>query len=130
MRQISISQLRILIVLITFIAAASHSFKSIQNRLHIKSMSSLMLVCLSLNNVADVHASNNKQPNLPLSQLSQIVADDITVRQALITADFSSQIYDDSCRFQDEIDTYDYQKYVKGTKALFNVSFNNDLLVS
>lgn len=64
----------------------------------------------------------DKQYSLTTSQLSQIVADDITVRQALATANFSPQIYDENCKFQDEIDTYDYKQYVKGTKALFNVS--------
>ena len=63
----------------------------------------------------------DKQQNLTPSQISQIVADDITVRQALATANFSPQIYDENCIFQDEIDTYGYKQYVKGTQALFNV---------
>lgn len=54
--------------------------------------------------------------------IAQIVAEDITKRQALITADFSPSIYDPNCKFQDEIDTYEYNQYVKGTKALFNAA--------
>ena len=67
------------------------------------------------------YAFADKKVNLSPSQISQIVSDDITIRQALVTADFSPEIYDDKCKFQDEIDTYEYDKYVKGTKALFNV---------
>eukprot|EP01031_Cornospumella_fuschlensis_P026344 gene26344-31823_t len=67
-------------------------------------------------------------PELPLSQiklhltdkeLSKVVEEDIAKRQALITADFTRSVYDESCVFQDEIDTYPIDKYVKGTKALF-----------
>lgn len=54
--------------------------------------------------------------------IAQTVSDDISKRQALITADFSPSIYDNNCKFQDEIDTYQYDQYVKGTKALFNAA--------
>lgn len=60
-----------------------------------------------------------KLVNLEDSKVSKIVADDITLRQALVTADFSREIYDEKCKFQDEIDTYALPDYVKGTKALF-----------
>ena len=52
--------------------------------------------------------------------MAKIVGEDITLRQALVTADFTRSIYSEDCRFQDEIDTYPIDKYIQGTKALFN----------
>ena len=46
--------------------------------------------------------------------------DDIEKRQALATADFTRDIYDEACTFQDEISIYEINEYVKGTKSLFN----------
>ena len=59
---------------------------------------------------------------LPLApnEIAKLVADDIVVRQALITADFSQELYSPNCVFQDEIDKYKYNDYVTGTKRLFN----------
>jgi hypothetical protein len=66
----------------------------------------------------------SKQPSfvgvISDSAIARIVADDVRVRQALVTADFTPSIYDPSCKFQDEMDTYNYRDYVKGTKLLFN----------
>lgn len=61
-----------------------------------------------------------KQLNLDDSTITRIVGEDITIRQALVTADFTRSIYSEECRFQDEIDTYPIDKYIQGTKALFN----------
>mmetsp|Transcript_7797 Transcript_7797/g.8530 ORF Transcript_7797/g.8530 Transcript_7797/m.8530 type:complete len:215 (-) Transcript_7797:397-1041(-) len=61
-----------------------------------------------------------KQLNLADREITAIIEADITERQALNTADFTRDIYDESCRFQDEIDIYPLEQYVKGTKALFN----------
>ena len=65
-------------------------------------------------------AAAAKMTNLEPSAMAMIVAADITERQALITADFTREIYSEKCTFQDEIDTYPMDKYVSGTKALFN----------
>ena len=65
-------------------------------------------------------AAGAKMTNLEPSAMAMIVAADITERQALITADFTREIYSEKCTFQDEIDTYPIDKYVSGTKALFN----------
>ena len=54
------------------------------------------------------------------SEIARLVADDIVVRQALVTADFSTELYSPACVFQDEIDKYKYNDYVTGTKRLFN----------
>lgn len=64
--------------------------------------------------------AGEKLVNLPDAKLLSIVSADITERQALATADFTREIYSESCTFQDEIDTYDIDDYVRGTKALFN----------
>jgi hypothetical protein len=65
-------------------------------------------------------SSESKMLNLKPIEIAIIVASDITERQALITADFTRDIYSEKCTFQDEIDTYPIDKYVSGTKALFN----------
>ena len=66
--------------------------------------------------------SAEKLSNLSSAEIAQIVAEDITVRQALATADFTRAIYSESCTFQDEIDTYPIDQYVKGTSSLFNAA--------
>lgn len=75
-----------------------------------------------LSNPVIVHANtdNDKLINQSPAVLKKIVADDITVRQALYTADFTRSIYSDKCTFQDEVDIYPIDKYIKGTKQLFN----------
>ena len=72
-----------------------------------------------ISNVGASEASA-KLINLEPSAMAKIVAADITDRQALITADFTRDMYSEKCTFQDEIDTYPIDKYVSGTKALFN----------
>jgi hypothetical protein len=47
------------------------------------------------------------------------VSADLVERQFLATADFTREIYDEGCLFQDEIDTYTLPKFIKGTSALF-----------
>jgi hypothetical protein len=65
-------------------------------------------------------SAGEKQLSLSPQAFAQIVADDITVRQALVTADFTRSIYSEACTFTDEVDTYKIDQYVSGTKALFN----------
>jgi len=61
-----------------------------------------------------------KMRNADVSTLIKIVAEDVSKRQALATADFTRAIYSETANFIDEIDTYPIDKYVSGTKALFN----------
>eukprot|EP00808_Paulinella_micropora_P015592 g22667.t1 len=61
----------------------------------------------------------SKMQDLSTTAIADIVGQDITERQALITADFTRAIYDEACTFTDEIGTYKIDKYVKGTKGLF-----------
>mmetsp|Transcript_36694 Transcript_36694/g.67278 ORF Transcript_36694/g.67278 Transcript_36694/m.67278 type:complete len:236 (+) Transcript_36694:59-766(+) len=66
-----------------------------------------------------VAAEGKKLRNLPASEMAEIVRKDLVEKQFLATADFTPEIYDDSCTFTDEIDTYPLDKFIKGTKALF-----------
>ena len=77
--------------------------------------------------LATSHA--DKLTNLPSAEIAKIVSEDITNRQALVTADFTRAIYNENCLFQDEIDTYPMDKYVKGTSALFNAATSHVGLV-
>ena len=61
-----------------------------------------------------------KLSNLPSAEIAKIVTEDITNRQALATAAFTRAIYSENCMFQDEIDIYPIDQYVKGTSSLFN----------
>jgi len=76
-----------------------------------------------------VWASEAKRRNLPAEEMAAIVREDLEKRQFLATADFTPEIYDQSCTFTDEIDSYTYEKFVKGTKALFVGSESNVRLV-
>lgn len=64
--------------------------------------------------------ADDKLRNLPDAKFLSIIASDITDKQALATADFTRSIYSEECTFTDEIDTYEIDEYVKGTKALFD----------
>lgn len=73
-----------------------------------------------LSTTAKSHAAEiAKKRYLPAAEIAQLVKRDVVERQFLATADFSPEIYDDTCTFTDEIDTYQYDKFIKGTKALF-----------
>eukprot|EP00437_Effrenium_voratum_P043334 CAMPEP_0181472016 /NCGR_PEP_ID=MMETSP1110-20121109/39378_1 /TAXON_ID=174948 /ORGANISM="Symbiodinium sp., Strain CCMP421" /LENGTH=202 /DNA_ID=CAMNT_0023597063 /DNA_START=47 /DNA_END=651 /DNA_ORIENTATION=- len=72
---------------------------------------------------------DGKRRNLDASEVAKIVRDDLVARQFLATADFSPEIYDEACTFTDEIDTYQKDKFIKGTKALFVASESNVQLV-
>ncbi|CAE7486847.1 unnamed protein product [Symbiodinium pilosum] len=72
---------------------------------------------------------DGKRRNLAAAEVAKTVRDDLVNRQFLATADFSPEIYDESCTFTDEIDTYQKDKFIKGTKALFVASESNVQLV-
>ena len=44
---------------------------------------------------------------------------DLEEKQFLVTGALTRSIYDESCIFQDEIDTYELDKFIKGTSKLF-----------
>jgi len=112
--------IKILLLLITLvIIQCVNSIKLLNNNNnYIKSVSCIL--SLTLLNFNHVYALDNKLVNLDNNKIASIVTDDIIKRQALITADFTRDIYKENCKFQDEIDTYEINQYIKGTKALFN----------
>lgn len=71
-----------------------------------------------------------KTYNLNTDQIKTIITNDINIRQALITADFTRSIYNEKCKFKDEIDTYTMNQYIQGTKALFDSKKSNVKLIS
>lgn len=84
-----------------------------------RSVGAVTFASIFLSN-ANFVVAEDKLRNLSEEQLLSIVKDDLTLRQALNTADFTRSIYSENCRFQDEIDIYPINDYVKGTKALFD----------
>ena len=99
---------------------ASHGLGAITSSLKRQISASLIASSLILSSSDISMAADSKLRNLTPSAMAVIVAGDITDRQALITADFTRDIYSETSTFQDEIDTYPIDKYVSGTKALFN----------
>ncbi|KAJ1443960.1 hypothetical protein B484DRAFT_441343, partial [Ochromonadaceae sp. CCMP2298] len=94
----------------------------------LKALLAPILVAFSLTDAAS--ADPAKTRNLSPQQMSHIIAEDISIRQALITADFSRAIYSEACQFQDEIDVYPMDQYVKGTSALFDARLSHVDLTS
>jgi hypothetical protein len=70
-----------------------------------------------------------KKINLGPTEISKIVSADISERQALITADFSRDIYSENCKFQDEIDVYPIDQYVKVCIDVCYTSFSIRFLI-
>ena len=60
-----------------------------------------------------------KAKNLPPKELAKRVEKDLVENQFLATANFDRTLYDEACTFQDEIDTYELDKFIKGTSKLF-----------
>ena len=106
---------------ITVLLVLPHFLSSHQILLPLRQkISSVILASSILLGSTDSNAASTKLVNLEPAAITKIVAADITDRQALITADFTRDIYSEKCTFQDEIDIYPIDKYVSGTKALFN----------
>ena len=60
-----------------------------------------------------------KATKLPPKELAKRVEKDLVENQFLATANFDRTLYDEACTFQDEIDTYELDKFIKGTSKLF-----------
>jgi len=82
-------------------------------------LSSLGLLQLLWQDGVQAEELQEKQRNLSAEQIRGIVEQDLLQRQFLATADFTRSIYDESCIFTDEIDSYSLPKFVAGTKKLF-----------
>ena len=66
-------------------------------------------------------ASGEKQTNLSDEDLIKIVVDkDLIENQFLVNGKLTRSIYDESCTFQDEIDTYGLEQWMSGTAKLFD----------
>lgn len=66
-------------------------------------------------------ASDEKQMNLSDEELIKIAVDkDLTENQFLVNGRLTRSIYDESCTFQDEIDTYGLEQWMSGTAKLFD----------
>lgn len=63
--------------------------------------------------------AQDKQRNLPPEQIAAIIEKDVSERAFMVSADLTRSVYDEKCTFTDEIDTYEIDKFIKGTKALF-----------
>jgi len=61
-----------------------------------------------------------KQKGLTPAELRAIVEEDLSKRQFLVTGLFTRSVYDESCLFQDEIDTYKIDDFIEGIPKLFN----------
>eukprot|EP00533_Pseudo-nitzschia_delicatissima_P002810 CAMPEP_0116104978 /NCGR_PEP_ID=MMETSP0327-20121206/14764_1 /TAXON_ID=44447 /ORGANISM="Pseudo-nitzschia delicatissima, Strain B596" /LENGTH=258 /DNA_ID=CAMNT_0003597307 /DNA_START=1 /DNA_END=777 /DNA_ORIENTATION=- len=62
-----------------------------------------------------------KQTNLADEDLLKIVVDkDLVQNQFLVNGKLTRSVYDESCTFQDEIDTYGLEKWMTGTAKLFD----------
>jgi hypothetical protein len=109
----------ILLVVATFLQVAAVAVAAPLSTHMCKIQRSLVGTVVAYSVAFDAIA-DDKLTNLPAADMAKIVAADITERQALITADFTRAIYSEKASFQDEIDTYPIDKYVQGTKALFN----------
>jgi hypothetical protein len=64
--------------------------------------------------------TTNKLTNLSNEEFTKILEKDITEKQFLVTGNISRELYDESCSFQDEIDTYGMDQWILGTRRLFN----------
>lgn len=60
-----------------------------------------------------------KRQSLSNDQLAEVIRNDVEVNQFMVSADITRDVYDESATFTDEIDTYQMDQWIKGTKRLF-----------
>mmetsp|Transcript_826 Transcript_826/g.1299 ORF Transcript_826/g.1299 Transcript_826/m.1299 type:complete len:233 (+) Transcript_826:13-711(+) len=66
--------------------------------------------------------TDDKLYNLSKDELASMIYKDVTENQFLVTGHLTRSIYDESATFQDEIDTYRMDDWIKGTAKLFVAS--------
>jgi hypothetical protein len=71
---------------------------------------------------AETTASPTKLTNLSNEKMAELIKGDVVERQFLVTANLSRELYDESSTFTDEIDTYELDKWITGTRRLFVAS--------
>ena len=111
-----------LFILPTLFCISSIAFAKLLTARQLKTLGISLASAWSIQSFAPASWADDKLRNLPNENLVKIVAEDIQKRQALITADFTRDIYNEKCQFQDEVSVYDLPQYIKGTKALFDAS--------
>lgn len=107
----------LLYLAVLLIAECVQSFKAEFGKRLASAAVGICILCPSADAVDSLDAT--KMRNAPAEKIAKIVAEDITKRQALITADFTRELYSEECTFKDEVDTYPINKYIAGTKSLF-----------
>ena len=65
-------------------------------------------------------STSTKLTNLSNEDFTKMLEQDINEKQFLVTGNISRELYDESCSFQDEIDTYGMDQWIVGTGRLFN----------
>jgi hypothetical protein len=60
-----------------------------------------------------------KQVGISNEDLGKIITTDIQKNQFMVAADITRSVYDESATFTDEIDTYQMDQWIRGTKRLF-----------
>jgi len=90
-----------------------------------------MMVPVAAANAATTTTSKNdsKQLNLSNDDIMKIIQKDMTENQFLVNGQLTRSIYDESSTFQDEIDTYQLDKWIDGTSKLFDSSRSKVVLV-
>lgn len=81
------------------------------------------------NAAVDDTTINNKQLNLSDEDAMSIIKRDLVENQFLVTGKLTRSLYDESCTFQDEIDTYGLEQWMKGTSNLFDKGRSKVVLV-
>jgi hypothetical protein len=74
--------------------------------------------------------NDNKQYNLSDEEIMKIISNDIIENQFLVNGQLTRNIYDEKCTFQDEIDTYELNKWISGTSKLFDSTRSKVLMVN
>ena len=69
--------------------------------------------------IKPANAVEEKQLNLSNDQMAAAITKDIQERQFMVNGDITRSLYSEDATFTDEIDTYQLDPWVKGTKALF-----------
>lgn len=64
--------------------------------------------------------TDSKSRGLSQAELTKRLLVDIVDKRFMVTGELSEDLYSDSAKFQDEIDTYDLKNFVKGTNLLFD----------
>ena len=67
----------------------------------------------------DRMTQKKKQIGISNEELAKIIVQDIQDNQFMVRADLTRSIYDEKATFTDEIDTYQLDAWIQGTKRLF-----------